>query len=43
MTKKLTCDESCSDDSLNVVTIFLARTLASEKPNEKSEISAISA
>lgn len=39
----LTWDDSCSDESLNVATIFLASTLASEKPNENNEISAINA
>ena len=38
-----TCELSCSEDNLNVVVIFLERTLASEKPNEKSIISAIMA
>lgn len=38
-----TCELSCSEDSLNVVTIFLAKTLASEKPNENNDISAIRA
>jgi len=41
--KQITCEDSCSEESLNVVTIFFARTLASEKPNENSEISAMSA
>lgn len=40
---KLTCELSCSDDSLNVVVIFLARPLASENPKENKLISAMSA
>jgi len=39
----LTWVDNCSEESLKVVTIFFARTLASENPNEKSEISAIRA
>lgn len=36
-----TCELSCSEESLKVEVIFLARTLASLKPNEYREISAI--
>lgn len=43
MTQGLTWELSCSEDSLKVVVIFLASTLASLKPKEYSEISAIMA
>lgn len=39
---KLTCELSCSEDSLKVVVIFFAKFLASAKPKEKRLISAIS-
>lgn len=38
-----TWELSCSEDSLKVLVIFLERTLASLKPNEYREISAIMA
>ena len=38
-----TCELSCSEESLKVVVIFLAKAFASEKPNENRLISAISA
>ena len=40
--KDHTCELSCSDDNLKVVTILRANNLASAKPKEKSEISAMS-
>ena len=36
-----TCELSCSEESLKVVTILFARAFASENPNENSMISAI--
>ena len=41
--KCFTCELSCSDESLNVVVIFFAKTFASENPNENKLISAIRA